>query len=117
MKSNIKSATQVKLEHLRRVGFRRELILDESGQPAFDYFTRTWGEWREAIIVRGEHEAHAYRYRPSAHADTATIDPTAGDRFIPPGDVVTVANALLSLSEQSGDKDNPSQPDEHEAQS
>ncbi|MGH3586542.1 MAG: hypothetical protein ACRDQ0_09485 [Pseudonocardia sp.] len=96
----MRSPAEVKLEHLRRVGFHVDPVLDEAGQLAFAYYTRTWRGWREVVIVHNEQEAHAYRYRPSADtADPLTIDLEAGDCFIPPGDVVKVANALLSLSE------------------
>lgn len=101
----MRSPADVKLQNLRRVGFHAEPVLDETGQQAFDYYTRTWNGWREVVIVRNEQHAHAYRWRPTADdPEQLTIDPEAGGCFIPPGDVVKVANALLSLSEPPTDE-------------
>lgn len=91
------SPALTQLRYLRRLGFHYEPVLDAGGRLDFAYYSRTWRGRLEAVVVRGERDAHAYRCVPARDpANPLRVDPATVERLVPPGDVVKIVHALLA---------------------
>lgn len=91
------SPALAQLRYLRRLGFGYQPILDATGALDVAYYTRTWNDRLEVVLVYSESRARAYRLRPiSDNDDPLHVDPAAIDCLIPEGHVVKVVHSLLA---------------------
>ncbi|MGH3671532.1 MAG: hypothetical protein ACRDSH_12995 [Pseudonocardiaceae bacterium] len=96
------------LRPLCRVGFRGERLFNHDGGLALVHYTREHRNLREAVLVYSEGAALAYRTRDLLDLDSPLHISENSVEWRVHGDVVTVVNALLSLT-APGPPDVPSQ--------